>query len=108
DLTHAGGFLGLKKIAAIADAHYVTVAPHNANSPFCTAATAHACAAMTNFKILEVFDDFQESWLWDVFTGVPRVVDGYPLPAGPGLGAACTAEAVREHSYVAGLCNLFE
>ena len=109
DLTHAGGFLGLKKIAAIADAHYVTVAPHNANSPFCTAATAHACAAMTNFKTLEVFDDFQEPWLWDVFTGVPRVVDGYlPLPAGPGIGADFNEDAAREHPYVQGFFNLFE
>jgi galactonate dehydratase len=109
DLAHAGGFLGLKKIAAMADAHYVTVAPHNANSPFCTAATAHACAAMTNFKILEVFDDFQEPWLWDIFSGVPRVVDGcLPLPSGPGIGADLNEDAAREHPYVQGFFNLFE
>lgn len=109
DITHAGGFLGLKKIAAMADAHYVTVAPHNANSPFCTAATAHACAPMTNFKTLEVFDDFQEPWLWDVFSGVPRVVDGYlPLPSGPGVGADFNEDAAREHPLVQGFFNLFE
>ncbi len=85
------------------------VVSHNANSPFCTAATAHACAAMTNFKILEVFDDFQEDWLWEVFTGVPRVVDGYlPMPAGPGIGSDLNEDAAREHPYVQGFFNLFE
>ena len=109
DITHEGGFLAMKKIAAMADGHYVTVAPHNANSPFCTAATAHACAAMTNFKILEVFDDFQEPWLWDVFTGVPRVVDGYlPLPSGPGIGADINEDAAKEHPFKPGFFNLFE
>ena len=64
---------------------------------------------MTNFKTIEVFDDFQEPWLWDVFTGVPRVVDGcLPLPSGPGIGADVNEEAAREHPYVRGFFDLFE
>ena len=41
DIIHAGGIMELKKIAAMADAHYVMVAPHCSNGPVCTAASVH-------------------------------------------------------------------
>jgi galactonate dehydratase len=43
----------MRKIAALAEAHYVTVAPHNPMGPLATAVNLHFCAAQTNFKILE-------------------------------------------------------
>ncbi len=39
DICHAGGILELKKIAAMAEAHYIKVAPHNPNGPVATAAS---------------------------------------------------------------------
>ena len=41
DVARTGGITAMKKIAAMADAHYVTVAPHNPNGPICTAASIH-------------------------------------------------------------------
>ena len=38
DPARTGGITAIKKIAAMADAHYVVIAPHNPNGPVCTAA----------------------------------------------------------------------
>ena len=43
----------MKKIAAMADAAYVVVAPHNPNGPVCTAASMHIAASIPNFVIME-------------------------------------------------------
>lgn len=53
DICAIGGLLEMRKIAAIAEAHYVTVAPHNPMGPLATAVNVHFCAAQPNFKILE-------------------------------------------------------
>ena len=50
DIIHAGGIMELKKIAAMADAHYVMVAPHCSNGPACTAASVHFDFCTTNVK----------------------------------------------------------
>ena len=53
DICVVGGLLEMRKIAAIAEAHYVTVAPHNPMGPLATAVNLHFSAAQPNFKILE-------------------------------------------------------
>ncbi len=53
DICVVGGLLEMRKIAAIAEAHYVTVAPHNPMGPLATAVNLHFCAAQPNLKILE-------------------------------------------------------
>ena len=100
DIIHCGGLLEAKKIAAMADANYVTVAPHNSNGPITTAVSTHFAACTTNFKILEVFDDFAEPWVVEAVPGTPRVIDGYlPLPTGPGLGVDVNEAVMAEHPY---------
>ena len=53
DICVVGGMLEMRKIAAIAEAHYVTVAPHNPMGPLATAVNVHFAAAQPNFRILE-------------------------------------------------------
>ena len=53
DLLCCGGLLEAKKIAAIAEAHYVTVAPHNPLGLLSTATAVHLAASIPNFTILE-------------------------------------------------------
>ncbi|MFK7889442.1 MAG: mandelate racemase/muconate lactonizing enzyme family protein [Granulosicoccus sp.] len=53
DICAVGGLLEMRKIAAIAEAHYVTVAPHNPMGPLATAVNVHFCAAQPNVNILE-------------------------------------------------------
>ena len=94
DLLCCGGFLEAKKIAAVAEAHYVTVAPHNPLGLISTAAGVHHAASINNFAILEWHGDHKkkksefvnESW-------VP--VNGYfELPTAPGLGMTLNHEAI--------------
>ncbi len=96
DVTHCGGILEMKKMAAMADARYVTVAPHNSQGPVCTTASVHADFTMTNFKIQEVFDDFAEPHVRDAIIGFPRVVDGYIAPpVKPGLGVELNEAVIK-------------
>lgn len=53
DICVVGGLLEMRKIAAIAEAFYVPVAPHNPMGPLATAVNLHFSAACPNFRILE-------------------------------------------------------
>ena len=53
DVCVVGGLLEMRKIAAIAEAFYVPVAPHNPMGPLATAVNLHFSAACPNCKILE-------------------------------------------------------
>ncbi|MHB8589971.1 MAG: mandelate racemase/muconate lactonizing enzyme family protein [Candidatus Dormibacteraceae bacterium] len=55
DLVYSGGFMETKKIAAMAEAHYVSVAPHNCDGPGKLACSVQLCANIPNFLILESF-----------------------------------------------------
>jgi galactonate dehydratase len=110
DIIHSCGLLEGKKIAAMADAQYVTFAPHNVGGPLSTAACLHLAACTTNFRIQEHFNDFVDSWVKEAAAGpgYPDVVDGYfPLPGGPGLGVTLNEDFIREHPMRAGHFDLF-
>jgi len=93
DLCHAGGITECKKIAALAEAYYVQVAPHSPQGPVSTAASAHLALAIPNFLILEFvrsapFRDriMQEPWV---------VRDGcLEVPDRPGLGVDLDEDAL--------------
>lgn len=109
DLIHAGGLLEGKKIAAMADCHFITVAPHNSNGPVCTTISLHFATCTPNFKIQEVFDDFQEPFVIESVKNLPRVKDGYfDLPSGPGLGIELNEDVIAEHPYKPGHFNLWD
>src|SRR5690606_20955782 len=108
DVTHVGGLLESKKLAAHADVHYVTVAPHNVGGQISTAANLHLAACTTNFRIQEYFNDFADPWVQTLAPGLPPVVDGwFALPTAPGLGVELDLDAVREHPYRPTHFNLF-
>lgn len=109
DITQTGGFLETKKIAAMGDMCYMTVAPHNVGGPVSTATSLHFAACTTNFKIQEHFNDFSEAWVKEAATGCPEVIDGYfSLPDGPGLGMELNEELIAAHPYREGSFNLWE
>ncbi len=86
DICICGGLLEMKKIAALAEAHYVTVAPHNPLGPLATAINVHFAATTHNFLILEYHSD-DESPRRDVLVEPMQLRDGYlELPEGPGWG----------------------
>ena len=109
DITQTGGFLETKKIAAMGDMCYMTVAPHNVGGPVSTATALHFATCTTNFKIQEHFNDFSEAWVKEAAIGCPEVIDGYfSLPNGPGLGMELNEDLIAEHPYREGSFNLWE
>lgn len=53
DICNVGGFTEAMKVAAMAEAHYIDLMPHNPLGPICTAASIHLAAACSNFFCLE-------------------------------------------------------
>ncbi len=108
DITHFGGLLNVKKLAAWAEAYYMLIAPHNVGGPVSTAAALHLAACTPNFKIQEHFNDFAEPYVKGSAPGVPEVVEGFfPLPSGPGLGVTINEALIREHPQQDIHFNLF-
>jgi len=109
DVCHAGGMSETRKIAAMAEAHYMPVAPHNACSPVGTMASIHVAVCTPNFKIQETFDDFVEPWVRDAVTGRPEVKDGYfPLPEAPGLGVDLDESVIAAHPPMEGFMDFWK
>jgi galactonate dehydratase len=98
DITYAGGFLETKKIAAMAETYYVSVAPHNCDGPLKTIAGIHLAANIPNFLILETFQDYDVPWRAELTTGMPQVVDGYlEVPTKPGWGIEINEGVIAAH-----------
>ncbi len=85
------------KIAAMAEAFEVNVAPHNFYGHLSTLMSAHFCAAIPNFRIMEIdIDDVP--WKDDLVTHPPVIEDGHLIvPTGAGWGAELDEAAVRAH-----------
>ena len=100
DVCVCGGLLEMRTIAAIAEAHYVTIAPHNPMGPVATAVNVHFAAATPNFKILEYISPLSNEWKdWVDDPYLPK--DGYlELRDRPGLGIDVNEDAISEDKYV--------
>jgi L-alanine-DL-glutamate epimerase-like enolase superfamily enzyme len=86
DIARTGGILEMKKIAAMADAYYMLMAPHNMVGPVATMATLHLCACIPNFLIME-FQLGDVPWRDDLISKPLPLENGYlTLPEEPGLG----------------------
>jgi len=91
------GFLESIKIAAMAEAYEVNVAPHNYYGHLSTAISAHFCATVPNLRVMEVDVD-SVAWRDELFLNAPVIEDGdLLLPTGPGWGVEVNEAAVRAH-----------
>ncbi|HAK51574.1 MAG TPA: mandelate racemase/muconate lactonizing enzyme family protein [Gammaproteobacteria bacterium] len=85
------------KIAAMADAHEVNVAPHNFYGHLASAMSANFCAALPNFRIMEIEVD-DVAWKDDLVTHPPEIRNGeYVVSDRPGWGTDVNEEAVLAH-----------
>ena len=102
DLSHAGGILECKKIAAMAEAYDMAVAPHCPLGPIALAACIQLDACTPNAVIQEQSIGIHYNKGNDVLDflkdkTVFKYEDGYvSLPAGPGLGIEIDEDVVRE------------
>jgi galactonate dehydratase len=100
DLTHFGGFTGLRRLAGWAEAYELPMAPHNVCGPVGTAANIHFAVATPNYLILEHFNDFADPWVSELVDAAPAIdrADGcFSVPTGAGLGVRLDHDACAEH-----------
>jgi len=85
------------KIANLAEAHEVNVAPHNFYGHLCTMMNAHFSACVPNLRIMETDID-RLAWDHELFTHVPEFKDGHlVLPDRPGWGTEPNEAGLAAH-----------
>ncbi|MEO8856824.1 MAG: mandelate racemase/muconate lactonizing enzyme family protein [Burkholderiaceae bacterium] len=85
------------KIANLAWAHEVNVAPHNFYGHLCTMMNAHFSAAVPNLRIMETDLD-RLPWDHELFTHLPEFEQGHlVVPSRPGWGTEPIEEAIAAH-----------
>jgi L-alanine-DL-glutamate epimerase-like enolase superfamily enzyme len=91
------GILEAMKIAAMAEAYEINVAPHNFNGHLGSLMSAHFCAAIPNFRVMEI--DIDDVAWKDALVSAPPVIEAGELliPTGPGWGASVNEEVIRAH-----------
>jgi galactonate dehydratase len=97
DICVCGGIMEMKKIAAMAEAQYMMVAPHNPMSPLATAVNVHFAASTPNFLILE-YRAPDSGAHKDVLKQPIMVKDGHvEIPNKPGWGVELNEEAFQHY-----------
>jgi galactonate dehydratase len=103
DLSHAGGILEVRKIAAMAEAYDVALAPHCPLGPLALGACLQIAACTPNHAIQEISLGIHYNVgghdLLNFCSNKEALtpVDGYlPIPEAPGLGIEIDETAVRE------------
>ncbi|MBM4005524.1 MAG: D-galactonate dehydratase [Planctomycetes bacterium] len=101
DITHCGGLTAARRVAALADAHRIALAPHNPQGPVSTAASLEFGFAQPGYIICETVHG-DVPWRQDV------VQEGFVIePKGrmvrpntrPGLGITINEDEVRKHPF---------
>lgn len=110
DLAKFGGLAEGRRVADLAELHYIPFAPHNVSGPIGTIAAAHLCASVANFAVLEYHAldlDYYEDLV--IYAGGPIVENGrIELSEAPGLGVQLNEEVAREHWHEKSGIGFFE
>ncbi len=87
DISWCGGLSEARKIAAMAEAWHLPVAPHDCTGPVVLAASTHLSLNAPNALVQESVRAFYHTWYRDLVTALPQVKNGMiTVPPGPGLG----------------------
>ncbi|MFH1569547.1 MAG: mandelate racemase/muconate lactonizing enzyme family protein [Gemmatimonadota bacterium] len=103
DVCNVGGFTESMKVAALCEAHYIDLMPHNPLGPVCTAASVHLGAAVPNLAWLEArvspteASTSQDAELFPVQLKLEG--DRFPVPDGPGLGVEVDEALVAAQAF---------
>jgi galactonate dehydratase len=101
DLTHCGGFTEARRVAALAEAHRIALAPHNPQGPVSTAASLEFGFSQPSYIICETVHA-DVPWRQDV------VQEGFTVEkkgrivrpnTTPGLGITINEAEVKKHSF---------
>lgn len=99
DICHCGGLMEAKKIAAMAEAVSIGVAPHNPLGPIAGVAALHFAVSTPNHMIQEEMVG-AVPWYFDVVRGPIRMIDGcWQVPEAPGLGVEVDEAECARHPF---------
>jgi galactonate dehydratase len=87
DLSWIGGISEAKKVATMAEAHHLPIAPHDCTGPIVFIASIHLSLNAPNTLVQESVRAYYTDWYRDIVTEMPRIEKGYIYPMqGAGLG----------------------
>ena len=101
DLTHCGGISGARRIAALAEAHRIAIAPHNPQGPVSTAASLEFGFSQPSYIICETVHA-DVPWRADVVQGEHPVEDVGRIirpHTAPGLGISINETEIKKHPF---------
>ncbi|MBX3014281.1 MAG: mandelate racemase/muconate lactonizing enzyme family protein [Caldilineaceae bacterium] len=100
DIPKCGGLSECRKIANLAEIYYIPFAPHNVSSPIGTLASAHVCASVPNFLVLEFHWLHRDYWTTIIKEKEDIIKDGFiTIGDRPGIGVELDEEVGRQYQY---------
>lgn len=99
DISWCGGLSEARKIASMAEAWRLPVAPHDCTGPVVLAASTHLSLNAPNAIVQESVRAFYRTWYRDLVTALPEVSNGMiTVPPGPGLGLELNPDLGRAYT----------
>jgi len=106
DLSWCGGISEAKKIATMAEAWHLPVAPHDCTGPVVLAASTHLSLNAPNALVQESVRAYYKTWYRDLVTEVPPVENGFiTVPKGPGLGLELAPDLTQRFAVATRISN---
>ncbi len=100
DIPKCGGLSECRKIANMAEIYSMPFAPHNVSSPIGTMASAHVCATVPNFLVLEFHWTERDYWSTIIKEKRDIIRDGFiEMSDAPGIGVELDEEVARVHQF---------
>jgi galactonate dehydratase len=100
DLPKCGGLSEGRKSANMAELYYMGFAPHNVSSPIGTLASAHVCASVPNFVVLEFHWLHRDYWTTIIQEKRDIIQNGYiELSDRPGIGVELDEAVARQYQW---------
>ncbi len=99
DVGWCGGLSEARKIAAMAEAWHLPVAPHDCTGPVVLCASTHLSLNLPNALIQESVRAFYNTWYKEIVTALPVVKNGMiSVPDGAGLGLELRDDLDKRYS----------
>lgn len=107
DLSWCGGISEARKIASMAEAWRLPVAPHDCTGPVVLCASTHLSLNAPNALVQESVRAFHRTWYRDLVTALPEIANGMiTVPPGPGLGMELARDLDQRFSVMRSISEL--
>ncbi|MDA1331849.1 MAG: mandelate racemase/muconate lactonizing enzyme family protein [Proteobacteria bacterium] len=107
DVGWSGGLSEAKKIATMAEAYQLPVAPHDCTGPVVLTASVHLAMNLPNALVQEMVRAFYYDWYAQLVTNLPVVKNGFiTAPEGPGLGTQLQPSVLKRRDVIRQISKL--